>query len=225
MGSRLMHYALGRVLADRLSVGDKNAFVIGSILPDALPAKEKKERNSHFIELFDDGRYKWFNSLAFFGRYSSEVLADPIYLGYYFHLIADNIFRRTFYIDMGLISRRGEKSLFEEFYRDYNILNPLITEDFGLTKTLTVPERLKDTRLYRDFAFSPEKLIEDIYADMDMHAEGELTHFNMEIVRGFVEKSTDVCMREFSAMAEGRHVYDKYQMAIENRYSGKREKT
>lgn len=219
MGSRLMHFALGKTLAERLGIDDKEGLIIGSILPDALPAKEKQERNSHFISVFDDGRYKWFDSLTFFEKYRQEVMEDPIYLGYYFHLISDNIFRQTFYIDMGLLSRRGEKSLFEEFYCDYNLLNPMITENFGLTRTLTVPERLRDTRLYRDFGFEPENLIADIYADMQMHIEGELMHFNMDIVRGFVEKSADVCMKEYAAIKEGRHVYTKYEMAIENHYS------
>ena len=224
MGSRLMHLALGKTLADRLNTEDKDGFIIGSILPDALPAKEKRERNSHFITVFDDGAYKWFDSIAFYDRYTDELRKDPIYLGYYFHLMADNVFRQTFYIDMGLISRRGEKSLFEEFYNDYNLLNPLITAGYALEKNIAVPERLRETRLFKDYGFQPEQLINDLYADMDMHIEGTLRHFSMDIVNGFVEKSADLCMRELEALNGGRgHVYDRYEMAIENHYSNKSE--
>ena len=223
MGSRLMHLALGKTLADRLDIKDRDGLIIGSILPDALPAKVKQERNSHFITIFDDGKYKWFDSLAFYEKYADEVLNDAVYLGYYFHLISDNIFRQTFYIDMGLITRRGEKSLFEEFYNDYNLLNPQITAGFGLEKNIAVPERLFETKLYKDYGFEPENLINDLYADMDMHIEGELKHFSMDIVRGFVDMSADLCMKELEAILNGRgHVYDKYEMAIENHYSDKK---
>ena len=224
MGSRLMHLALGKTLADRLDIKDRDAFITGSILPDALPAKEKQAKNSHFITVFDEGRYKWFDSIAFYDRYTDEMRKDPIYLGYYFHLMADNVFRQTFYIDMGLLYRRGEKSLFEEFYNDYNLLNPLITAEYGLQKNICIPGGLYDTRLYRDFMFEPKQLIDDIYSDMDMHIEGELMHFSMDIVRSFVEKSADLCMRELDSLVNGRgHVYDRYEMAIENYYSQKTE--
>ena len=223
MGSRLMHLALGKTLADRLDIEDRDGLIIGSILPDALPSKVKQERNSHFITVFDEGRYKWFDSLAFYDRYADELRTDAIYLGYYFHLISDNIFRQTFYIDMGLITRRGEKSLFEEFYNDYNLLNPQITAGFGLKKNIPVPERLRKTRLYKDYGFEPENLISDLYADMDMHIEGTLRHFSMDIVRGFVERSADLCIRELEAIESGRgHIYDRYEMAIENHYSDKK---
>lgn len=223
MGSRLMHLALGKTLADRLDIKDRDGLIIGSILPDALPAKVKQERNSHFITVFDDEKYKWFDSLAFYEKYADELKTDAIYLGYYFHLISDNIFRQTFYIDMGLITRRGEKSLFEEFYNDYNLLNPQITAGFGLEKNIAVPERLFDTKLYKDYGFEPENLINDLYADMDMHIEGTLRHFSMDIVRGFVDRSADLCIRELEALTNGRgHVYDKYEMAIENHYSDKK---
>lgn len=223
MGSRLMHLALGKTLADRLDIKDRDGLIIGSILPDALPPDKKHDCNCHYITLFDDDGYKWFDSIRFFDEYTDEIKTDAIYLGYYFHLISDNIFRQTFYIDMGLITRRGEKSLFEEFYNDYNLLNPQITAGFGLEKNIAVPERLFDTKLYKDYGFEPENLINDLYADMDMHIEGTLRHFSMDIVRGFVDRSADLCIRELEALTNGRgHVYDKYEMAIENHYSDKK---
>ena len=219
MGSRMMHYALGKVLADRLSPEDREGFMMGCILPDALPPDKKHDCNCHYITLFDDGAYKWFDSLAFYDEYEHEIKHDAIYLGYYFHLISDNVFRQIFYIELGLISRRGEKSLFREFYRDYNILNRQIADYYQLDKGLKVPERLRDTALYRKFSFEPEALIKDICGDIDSHYEGETMHFDMDIVRRFVDRSADICLRELAAVKEGRHVYDRYEMAIENRYS------
>lgn len=222
MGSRMMHYALGKVLADRLCTEDRESFILGCILPDALPPDKKRDINSHYITVFDDGGYKWFDSLQFYSEFEDEIKSDPIYLGYYFHLISDNVFRQIFYIDLGLIKRRGEKSLFQEFYRDYNILNRRIADFYHLGKDLAVPERLKDTALFKRFGFEPGTLINDIYGDIDSHYEGEPMHFDMDIVRRFVDESTELCMKELEAMKNGEHVYDKYMMAIENHYSDKK---
>lgn len=221
MGSRIMHFALGKVLAERLSVEDKNGFIIGSILPDALPPGVKQVRNSHFISVFDNGHYKWFDSLAFYDRYASEISSDTIYLGYYFHLIADNIYRQTVYNDMGLMSRRGEESLNSELYEDYYTLNRFIIAEYGLDKSITVPERLADTRLNKDFGFQLEQLLADICSDIDTPTEGVLHHFSMDIIRSFIEKSAEICERELAAIQCGKHVYDRYDMAIENHYSAK----
>ena len=223
MGSRMMHYALGKVLADRLAPKDREGFILGCILPDALPPDKKHDCNCHYITLFDDDGYKWFDSIRFFDEYTDEIKTDSIYLGYYFHLISDNVFRQIFYIELGLISRRGEKSLFKEFYQDYNILNRQIAGYYRLGKDLTVPDRLKDTELYKRYGFEPDILIADIYSDLDTHYEGELMHFDMDIVRRFVDRSADLCMKELEAILNGRgHVYDKYEMAIENHYSDKK---
>ena len=215
----MMHYALGKVLADRLCPRDREGFMLGCILPDALPPDKKHDCNCHYIALFDDGRYKWFDSLAFYDEYEYEIKHDPIYLGYYFHLISDNVFRQIFYIELGLISRRGERSLFREFYRDYNILNRQIADFYQLDKGLSVPARLKDTALYKRYGFEPEALIKDICDDIDSRYEGETMHFDMDIVKRFVDRSAEICIKELAAIKEGRHVYDRYEMAIENHYS------
>ena len=224
MGSRMMHYALGKVLAERLCPEDREGFMLGCILPDALPPDKKHDCNCHYITVFDDGSYKWFDSLAFYDEYEDEIKHDAIYLGYYFHLISDNVFRQIFYIELGLIKRRGEKSLFKEFYRDYNILNRSIADCYQLGKDLTVPQRLRDTALYKRYGFEPEALINDIYGDIDSHFEGETMHFDMDIVRRFVDRSAELCLKELAAIKEGRHVYNKYDMAIENHYSDKKDK-
>ena len=222
MGSRMMHYALGKTLADRLCTEDKEGFILGSILPDALPPDKKHDCNCHYITLFDDGRYKWFDSLQFYNEYEKEIKSDAIYLGYYFHLISDNVFRQIFYIDLGLIKRRGEKSLFQEFYRDYNILNRHIADFYHTEKDITVPDRLRDTALFKRFGFEPEVLIKDIYSDIDSHYEGDTMHFDMDIVRRFVDESSALCIKELEAVKNGAHAYDRYMMAIENHYSDKK---
>ena len=127
-----MHLALGKTLAQRLGLSDR--FIVGSLLPDAVEGERKRQVNTHFIALFDEDKYKWFDSIAFYELYKNEIKADPLYLGYYFHLISDNVFRRIIYLDMGLISRRGDKRLFEEFYHDYNILNSMIKKNILSTR-------------------------------------------------------------------------------------------
>ena len=216
MGSRLMHLALGKTLAQKLGLSDR--FIVGSLLPDAVEGERKRQVNTHFIALFDDDKYKWFDSTAFYELYKDEIKADPLYLGYYFHLISDNVFRRIFYLDMGLISRRGDKRLFEEFYHDYNILNSMIEKEYSLDKAPQVLQEYSDIKINSIYHFDMDKLMRDIDIDLSSHYEGQLIHFDMDTVRCFVQRSCELCISELSAMAQGRHAYDRYDMAIENRY-------
>ena len=167
-------------------------------------------------------------------------MRKAVWQGVLCHLLGDKVFyhepycvdfvrvREDYLREAGAIEkwdedRWGSSRTSKVYYNDYNLLNPQITAGFGLKKNIPVPERLRKTRLYKDYGFEPENLISDLYADMDMHIEGTLRHFSIDIVRGFVERSADLCIRELEAIESGRgHIYDRYEMAIENHYSDKK---
>ncbi len=65
MASRIMHLAVAYELERKLSISDRNRFEIGQILPDAVLSVDKKALNSHFIELFDGGKRKYFDFYGF----------------------------------------------------------------------------------------------------------------------------------------------------------------
>lgn len=131
-----MHLAVAYELERKLSISDRNRFEIGQILPDAVLSVDKKAVNSHFIELFDGGKRKHFDFYGFFGRFKDEVMSDELYLGYYFHLIEDNLFRYYLYYIKGLLSRRGDTELTARLYMDYHILNRKLVENTALRTSL-----------------------------------------------------------------------------------------
>lgn len=93
MASRIIHLAIAKQLGSILPITDKNRFSVGSILPDAVLNADKRNVGSHFVEVFDEGRKKHYNFNAFYERYKDKIPSGELYLGYYFHLIEDGIFK------------------------------------------------------------------------------------------------------------------------------------
>ncbi|WP_438825335.1 zinc dependent phospholipase C family protein [Bacillus sp. JJ1609] len=96
MGSRIMHSIIGKKIAEALSIESLTSFLLGSIAPDAVFSHEEKNLSHFFIgEVQDYSRsvdYK-----GFLHKYGSQV-ENPYILGYFAHLIADEIWLRGFYL-------------------------------------------------------------------------------------------------------------------------------
>ena len=56
MASLMMHLAVGYRLAERYDVGDRQRFLFGSVIPDAVPKEQ-----SHFFLFFDNGTRKTYD--------------------------------------------------------------------------------------------------------------------------------------------------------------------
>ncbi|MBO5388729.1 MAG: hypothetical protein J6A59_11415 [Lachnospiraceae bacterium] len=72
-----------------------DAFLLGNIIPDAMARNAKKE--SHF---WDDETYKNLNRIPNMEDFLSEYgdsLGDPFVLGYYTHLLLDNLFVKEYW--------------------------------------------------------------------------------------------------------------------------------
>lgn len=88
-----MHVIIANKIADNLSIKDKTSFLIGGIAADAASQKD----SSHFFkgDVKDYSRYIDYNE--FVHKYGLNKNSDYI-LGYYTHLIADDIWLKGFYL-------------------------------------------------------------------------------------------------------------------------------
>jgi hypothetical protein len=134
LGSRIMHLIIGNKIAEILSIEDKTSFLIGSIAPDAVFSNEEKNKSHFFIgDVKDYTRsvdYK-----GFLDKYSPrEGCTNPYLMGYYTHLIADDIWLKGFYL-FWLKNRMGaDDGLYNLYHNDFRLLNGKLLEYYGFTE-------------------------------------------------------------------------------------------
>ncbi len=160
MPGYVIHMAVASRVIEEKGISDssfKDAFLLGNIVPDAMERTKKKE--SHF---WDDETYRNLNRIPnvgdFLGKYKGR-LNDPFVLGYYSHLLLDNLFvkeywRENFTLldqDMNQVSEYDsvrfirlkkdnkiyERDFFlsdEMYYGDYDRIYPYIFDKYPFIK-------------------------------------------------------------------------------------------
>ena len=136
MAGRTVHYTLGVLLARELPAKDRSRFLLGSLLPDAYEKPEQRDL-THYTAREND--LVWFDFNAFSAAFGDEIRTDPLYLGYYLHLVEDDLHRRMIhgrYGDRLTPKNDGEVAI---LYRDYHLLNRYLTDAYGLRNELALP--------------------------------------------------------------------------------------
>ena len=221
MASRVIHLAVAAELARANDINDTERFFFGHVLPDMvmgeyevrLPAKKK----THFYTLLPSGR-KTYDFYRFYDEYRNRF-DDALYLGYYVHLIEDNIFRQYLYYRVGLLKRRGEKKLLDELYEDYHLLNPMLCEQYGI-KLPIVPEGIENEEIFKRFDFTVNEWLGDMESDLTEHPEGSLKHFTSELIYEFIAECREAITKELKAIRQGTHYLSLDDYSIENYYKG-----
>lgn len=133
MGSRMMHVIIANRIAECLSIDDRTAYLLGSIAPDAVSTKNE----SHFFigDVRDYSRaidYK-----GFIYKYSPQVESHYI-LGYFTHLIADDIWLKGFNLPWLRNRIEANKELADLYHNDFQLLNGKLLEYYGFTDELRI---------------------------------------------------------------------------------------
>ena len=158
MPGYVIHLAVASKIIERKEIVDKayiNDFILGNIIPDSMPREQKKA--SHF---WDDETYKNLNRIpnlqVFLDKYGDK-LNDPFVLGYYSHLMLDNLFVSNYwgehfqmldgdgkeersyegvaYFRMKQDGREYPRDMFlsdELYYGDYDRMYPYILERYNI---------------------------------------------------------------------------------------------
>ncbi len=198
MAQRTVHYVLGQILASRCGLDDLTRFLFGSLLPDAV--NNKSERNlSHYIYRSDDGRHYDFD--AFRREFSDKLSTDPLYLGYYLHLVEDNLYREYCHKDhlLYFISEEEVRAL----HRDYHLLNPYLKQRYSLSNGLFCPPDFEKEALSRVACFDPNGLIAELENDLCEKPEGSFTFLSPAFIDGFISMALPSCEKELHAVLRG----------------------
>jgi hypothetical protein len=195
MGSRIMHLIIGNKIAECLSIEDRTPFLFGSIAPDAVFSFEEKN-TSHFFkgEVQDYSRsvdYK-----GFLHKYSPQVENHYI-LGYYAHLIADDIWLRGFNLSWLKNRMDADEGLYKLYHNDFRLLNGKLLEYYGFTdelrKILNHFPSILDLEEVK--SKDVEKFVPYVLGDMDYDKEvlnEKLNVFTFNQIVGYIETSVDL---------------------------------
>ena len=128
MGSRIMHYAIANNIFSKANLGEE--FLIGSIAPDVNKSSKTPKELTHFMKIKSDGEHEMFPDI-FLNKYSQTL--SPFKLGYYLHLISDDIWLKTIY-QKDIIENKNEskEQALKKFYADFHYFNSRLIEEYKL---------------------------------------------------------------------------------------------
>lgn len=184
-----MHLIIANRIAERLSIEDKATFLLGGIAPDAVSPKDL----SHFYK--GEGYSRSIDYKGFLDKYSSLVESNYI-LGYFTHLIADDLWLTGFYLPWLKNRMEVDELVITLYHDDFRLLNGKLLEYYGfkdeLIKILCSNPTIYD--LQEVNSKDVEELIPSVLGDMEYDKEvvnKRLDIFTFSQIIGYIETSVD----------------------------------
>lgn len=204
MASRIMHLAMGTELFKACEISDKDRFLVGMLLPDAVITGNKKTAGTHYDRMTDRS-HKVMDFSLFFSEFEGNIQADELYLGYYLHLIEDCIFRKYIYYDLGLLEMRGREGFLPRLYSDYHSVNGYIVKKYNISSLPAAPEDLDREEINRIYPFEARDFLIDMEKDMQDEYLGNERYFTAENADEVIRRCIYICSAEMSALKRGGH--------------------
>lgn len=195
MASRIVHFALARLLAGDNPCLNRNRFFFGSVMPDAGPIYE-----THFLKNIDNERKRIHDLSGFRNTYGEKLISDDLYLGYYLHLLEDLIFRHYVFEVIGFDP--VPKGNIDGLHHDYELLNRYVISKYGLKDHLSVPQGIEREELCLP-CFDIPSFMEEFHADFTRSPEGSLRFFTEEMTDTYISMAYEICLKEMRAVFEG----------------------
>lgn len=180
MGSRIMHLIIADQVSKKLSIENKQTFLIGGIAPDAVLTRESK-MESHFFEGSLENGTRQVNYNRFAEKYRS-VIQSEYALGYLTHLISDDVWMKEVYFKNNFKNRvDADPSLLDRWHNDFRKLNGKLIEWFECRnlenelKNVSIPKNniieIEPKNLQK---FKEEAIMDFAYTEADLKEELEV---------------------------------------------------
>ncbi|MFK7696633.1 zinc dependent phospholipase C family protein [Paenibacillus sp. HJGM_3] len=185
-----MHLLIANHIANHFSIQDKLPFLLGGVVPDAVSPKEL----SHFFVGDPSDYSRSIDYEAFIQKYNSHKHSNFI-LGYYTHLIADDLWLKGFFLSWLKNRLDKDKDMLGRYHNDFRLLNGKLLRYYnfstdlikGIEKVEYVP--LQEVKVQDIETFLPD-LLEDLnYEPSSLQAA--LSVFTFEQIVGYIETSVD----------------------------------
>jgi|SRR5690625_459066 len=186
-----MHLIIANQIAEKIPISNKAAFLIGGMAPDAVSPKEL----SHFFDGNQSDFSRRIDYEKFYEKYSSIEQRDYI-LGYYAHLIADDLWLTGFYLPWLKNRIENDEIIFKRYHYDFQLLNGKLLSYYNIeTEVLTFIDEvdfildLAEVTVTQVEKFLPYVKDDMIYNKEDLD-EG-LTVFRFEQIIGYIETAIE----------------------------------
>ena len=130
MGSRIMHYCISSLIAEKLEIEHKSEFMLGGIAPDIHGLMGVAKGVTHFKDLDESGK-SHINVMRFYDTYK-DVINEPFYLGYLCHLVADVVWLDVYFDIVEYVSPEQWIEKLNIAYSDFEKLNKRIIDHYSL---------------------------------------------------------------------------------------------
>ncbi|RDU35670.1 hydrolase [Neobacillus piezotolerans] len=197
MGSRIMHSIIGNKIAVALPIKDKTSFLLGSIAADAVFSVEEKNASHFFVGDAQDFSRR-VDYEGFLQKYSMQVESKSEYiLGYYTHLIADDIWLRGFYLPWLRNRMAADEGYYKLYHNDFRMLNGKLLDHYGCTNELRELFAIFPEIIDLDEVKSKdvENFVPYVLGDLDYEKEvltEKLNVFTFNQIIGYIETSVEV---------------------------------
>lgn len=204
MAQRILPYLLAQQLWEQQSPAwseaERDRFLLGSVLPDAV-AHPRQRLSSHYVVLRPD-KSNYFDFAAFRSAFPEHCASDPLYGGYYLHLVVDALYRH-FLRSSGTHALLLHPRDMGRLQRDYHLLNHYLTQTYRLENHLTCPAELCQEPLLAVANFAVEPFLAAMAADFTEDPPGETYYLTEELVEEFLANSLPLCRSALDAVREG----------------------
>ena len=204
MASRMIHYTIAKLVADKIELKSRNHFLVGSLAPDMISVEIDRtaKRKAHFREEVEKLGLKGYNWLTFYNKYLKENIDDEFALGYFIHLICDNIWLtdiQTKYIYS--LDKETEKENVIKGYEDMRKCNYHIAKNFRIYYDIKPLDKF--TIDEADISYQVSLLD---YLKQDFLPYGD--NFNLEVhnwseIMDYIGKCTEICLKEVNLVMNG----------------------
>ena len=172
MGSHLMHLVIANEVLAHLTDVDRTAFLLGNLAPDATTSKQ----NTHYYA----GRHEDMTRRLDLDQYWADSVDEDrsFRLGYYCHLVADEIWLQGFYKAWlkQVITKDPEKQAM--YYADFDAYNARLTQRLDAFEFDVLTDAAGDELL---------ALILKVKRDAEATEEGTYKMFLPHQLDGYVE--------------------------------------
>ncbi len=151
MPSRIIHYCVASGILKEINL-NKELFLLGNLAPDAHDNTKEGNYKSHFRIPKSERVTNYLDTNSFKSKYMKYNF-DDLMLGYYCHLITDNLWLMDMYKRYVKNQSKEEKEQrSRQCYKDYKVLNGRLIKHFELEKiAIKIPKTIGIYEIQNNF--------------------------------------------------------------------------